>query len=151
MKNLKLKQDALTYIENTGCDQLLLVVKNKATRERHALAGELSLDLILNVFRYDGKKARMKNNFAVYNTLINEFNFVDLGYRYSEELITSMPNANRGQTIEELVCADLNGTQTSHASAFTNGGDIVVNGKHYQVKTHDATLADPKLLRRLEQ
>lgn len=151
VKNEMLKRDALTYVKNAGTNKLMLVVKNKETRHRHVLAGSLSEHLIMEIFRYDGSKSRLKDNYVIYNTLVNDFNFVDLGYKYDEDVITSVPRANRGQAIEMLVCADLSGSQTSYGDAFTEGGDIIVNGVHYQIKTHDATLASPKLLRRLEQ
>lgn len=151
IKYENLKRDALTYVKNAGTKNLLLVAKNKTTKKRHVLKGLLSESLILNIFRFDGSKSRLKNSYSVYNTLINEFNFIDLGYQYDESQLTTIPRANRGQAVEMLVCADLNGTQTGYGDAFTEGGDIVVNGVHYQIKTHDATLASPKLLRRLEQ
>ena len=151
IKYENLKRDALTYVKNAGTKNLLLVVKNKVTKHRHVLKGTLSEALILKIFRFDGSKSRLKDNYSVYNSLINDFNFIDLGYEYNEDVITSMPRANRGQAIEKLVCADMNGTQTGYGDAFTEGGDIVVNGIHYQIKTHNATLASPSLLRRLEQ
>lgn len=147
----KLKQDAVTYVTYAGTKNLILVVKNKGTKKRHALVGELSVSLILNIFRFDGSKSRLKDNYKVYDSLVNDFDFIDLGYKYDENVIASVPRANRGQAIEKLVCTDLNGTTTSYGEAFTMGGDIVIKGVHYQVKTHDATLANPNLLRNLEQ
>lgn len=57
---------------------------------------------------------------------------------------------NRGQIFEEMVAKALHGEQVAKKNAkFTDCGDIIVNGTHYQVKFNKATYTDERTLHNL--
>lgn len=71
---------------------------------------------------------------------------------YLEAEIAENKKMNRGNVVEKLVTMAWHGCQTPASLAFTQGGDMIANGKHYQVKfgarTGGATFTNEKTLYR---
>ena len=66
------------------------------------------------------------------------------------ESLNATSRQNRGQIFESLVAENLKAeTPKAKNAKFTDCGDIIVNGRHYQVKYAKATFTDERTLRNL--
>lgn len=57
--------------------------------------------------------------------------------------------SNRGLAFEKLVTEYFNQVWKADSKKFTECGDIVINNKHYQIKTHKATFTNETALTEL--
>lgn len=70
---------------------------------------------------------------------------------YLENEFSTRPQ-NRGQIFEEMVATAFKGEQVTKKNAkFTESGDIVINGEHFQVKFQKATFTDERTIRNLSR
>ena len=66
------------------------------------------------------------------------------------EKLNAESKQNRGQIFEKLVADNMGGVQSENKRAkFTECGDIVVDGIHYQVKNVKATFTDERTIRNM--
>lgn len=104
--------------------------------------------------RSSGAVLRYKPNKDIQDYIIMRASVVRVlcSAAYLEAAVAESKNMNRGNVVEKLVIMAWHGCQTPVNLAFTQGGDMIANGKHYQVKfgarTGGATFTNEKTLYR---